>query len=120
MAWGRSFMDEVVFGRYRLIEVIGEGGMGKVYKAHDTVIDRDVAVKVLSTELAAEPGFRERFRREAHTAARLDTPHVVPIYDYGEIDGRLYVDMRLIEGRDLQTVLADEPLEVRHSQLLQV
>jgi serine/threonine protein kinase len=69
--WGHSSMDEVVFGRYRLIEVIGEGGMGKVYKAHDTVIDRHVAVKVLSTELATEPGFRERFRREAHTAARL-------------------------------------------------
>jgi serine/threonine-protein kinase len=74
-------MDEVVFGRYRLIEVIGEGGMGKVYKAHDTVIDRDVAVKVLSTELATEPGFQERFRREAHTAARLTEPHIVPVYD---------------------------------------
>jgi serine/threonine protein kinase len=56
-------MHEVVFGRYRLIEVIGQGGMGELYKAHDTVIDRHVAVKVLSTELATEPGFRERFRR---------------------------------------------------------
>lgn len=56
-------MDEVVFGRYLLMEVIGEGDMGTVYKAHDTVIDRNIAVKVLSTELGAEPGFRERFRR---------------------------------------------------------
>ena len=53
----------------------------------------------------------QRFRREAHAAARLNNPHVVPIHDYGEIDGRLYVDMRLIEGRDLQQVLADGPLE---------
>ena len=98
-------MDEVAFGRYRLIEVIGEGGMGKVYKAHDTVIGRDVAVKVLSTELAAEPGFRERFRREAHTAARLTEPHIIPIHDTGEVDGRLYLVMPIINGTDVGTLL---------------
>jgi serine/threonine protein kinase len=64
-------MDEVAFGRYRLIELIGQGGMGKVYKAHDTMMDRDVAIKILPTDLANEPGYRERFRREARTAARL-------------------------------------------------
>lgn len=101
-------MDEVVFGRYRLIEVIGQGGMGKVYKAHDTVIDRDVAVKVLSTELAAEPGFQERFRREAHTAARLTEPHIIPIHDTGEIDGRLYLVMPIINGTDVGTLLKRE------------
>ena len=73
------------FGRYRLISLIGEGGMGKVYKAHDTVIDRDVALKVLPTELGGQPGYRERFRREAHTAARLTEPHIIPIHDTGEI-----------------------------------
>jgi serine/threonine protein kinase len=98
-------MDEVAFGRYRLIEVIGEGGMGKVYKAHDTVIGRDVAVKVLSTELAAEPGFRQRFRREAHTAARLTEPHIIPIHDTGEVDGRLYLVMPIINGTDVGTLL---------------
>ena len=72
-------MDEVEFGRYRLISLIGEGGMGKVYKAHDTLIDRDMAIKVLPTELANEPGYRERFRREAYTAARLTEPHIIPI-----------------------------------------
>src|ERR1700744_4327836 len=91
-------VDEVAFGRYRLLSVIGEGGMGKVYKAHDTVIGRDVAIKVLPIELAAEPGYRERFRREAHTAARLTEPHIVPIHDTGEIDGQLYLVMPVIEG----------------------
>lgn len=98
-------MDEVAFGRYRLIGVIGEGGMGKVYKAHDTVIDRDVAVKVLSPELGAEPGFRERFRREAHTAARLTEPHIIPIHDTGEVDGKLYLVMPIINGIDVGTLL---------------
>jgi serine/threonine protein kinase len=101
-------MDEVAFGRCRLIEVIGEGGMGKVYKAHDTVVDRYVAVKVLSTELAAEPGFRERFRREAHTAARLTEPHIIPIHDTGEVDGRLYLVMPIIIGTDVGTLLKRE------------
>jgi serine/threonine protein kinase len=82
-----SPVDEVAFGRHRLLSLIGEGGMGRVYKAHDTVIGRDVAIKVLPTELSAEPGYRERFRREAHTAARLTEPHIVPMYDTGEIEG---------------------------------
>ena len=99
-------MDEVVFGRYRLIALIGEGGMGKVYKAHDSVIGRDVAIKVLPTELSAEPGYRERFRREAHTAARLTEPHIIPIYDTGEVDGQLYLVMPVIDGVDVQGLLA--------------
>ncbi|MGA8546864.1 MAG: protein kinase, partial [Mycobacterium sp.] len=104
-------MDEVVFGRYRLIALIGEGGMGKVYKAHDTVIGRDVAIKVLPTELSAEPGYRERFRREAHTAARLTEPHIIPIYDTGEVDGQLYLVMPVIDGIDVQGLLArDGPM----------
>ena len=79
--------------------------MGKVFKAHDTAIDRDVAIKVLPTDLANEPGYRERFRREAHTAARLTEPHIIPIYDFGEIDGRLYLVMPIIDGIDVSTLL---------------
>ncbi|SOX53823.1 serine/threonine protein kinase [Mycobacterium ahvazicum] len=112
-------MDERAFGRYRLIEVIGEGGMGKVYKAHDTVIDRHVAVKVLSTELATEPGFRERFRREAHTAARLTEPHIIPIHDTGEVDGRLYLVMPIIDGVDVGTLLKqDGPMNPRRAVMV--
>jgi serine/threonine-protein kinase len=99
------------FGRYRLIELLGRGGMGEVWRAFDTAIQRVVALKVLPPEFADDQMFQERFRREARAAASLDEPHVVPIYDVGEIDGRLYVTMRLIEGRDLHTLLAAGPLE---------
>ena len=101
-------MDEVVFGRYRLLSVIGQGGMGKVYRAHDTLMDRDVAVKVLPPELAVEPGYEQRFRREAQTAARLNEPHIVPIYETGEIEGQLYLVMPIIEGIDLHALLQRE------------
>src|SRR6201998_1471809 len=107
-------MDEAngtPFGRYRLIELLGRGGMGEVWRAYDTVTDRVVAIKVLPANLSEDEDFQRRFRREAHAAARLDTPHVVPIYDYGEIDARLFVSRRLIAGRDLDTVLTDGPLE---------
>ena len=101
-------MDEVVFGRYRLVGLIGEGGMGKVFRARDSVIGRDVAIKVLPAELSGEPGYRERFRREAHTAARLSEPHIVPIYDTGEIEGQLYLVMPVINGTDLHGLLLRE------------
>ena len=95
------------FGRYRLIELIGRGGMGEVWRAYDTETQRVVAVKVLSANLASDPNFVQRFRREALAAAGLNDPHVIPIHHFGEIDGRLYVDMRLINGRDLQSIIAD-------------
>jgi serine/threonine protein kinase len=98
------------FGRYQLIEQLGRGGMGEVWRAHDTTIDRVVALKMLLPHYAEDPDFDKRFRREARTAARLDDPHVVPIYDVGEIDGRLYVTMRLIDGVDLDALLRNGPL----------
>ncbi|OBG41827.1 hypothetical protein A5672_12200 [Mycobacterium alsense] len=98
-------VDEVTFGRYRLLSLIGEGGMGKVYKAHDTVMDRDVAIKVLPPEIAAQPGYAERFRREAYAAGRLSEPHIIPVHEAGEIDGRLYLVMPVIEGIDLDSLL---------------
>src|SRR6201997_1427391 len=91
--------------------MLGRGGMGQVWRAYDSATERMVALKVLPEHLAADEAFVQRFRREAHAAARLNNPHVIPIHTYGEIDGRLYVDMRLIEGRDLQSVLADGPLD---------
>jgi serine/threonine-protein kinase len=96
---------EVEFGRYRLFEKLGQGSMGAVYRAHDTALDRDVAVKLLQPELAAEPGFQERFRREAYGAGRLANPNIIPIYETGEIDGRLYFVMPIVDGVDLNKVL---------------
>lgn len=98
------------FGRYRLLSMLGRGGMGEVWRAFDTDTQRVVAIKVLPNHLADDPQFAQRFRREAFAAAGLANPHVVPIHHFGEINNRLYVDMRLIEGRDLHQILADGPL----------
>ena len=83
--------------------------MGQVHLAYDTETDRMVALKVLRVEFASDQEFNERFRREAYAAAALHEPHVVPIHNFGEIDGRLYVDMRLIEGRDLSVLVRENP-----------
>jgi serine/threonine-protein kinase len=93
------------FGPYRLLRLIGKGGMGEVYEAEDTVKDRIVALKLLPESVSHDPVFRKRLQREAHSAGRLQEPHVVPIHDYGEIDGVLYVDMRMINGSDLRKIL---------------
>ncbi|GFG84329.1 protein kinase domain-containing protein [Mycolicibacter algericus] len=103
-------MEGTPFGRYRLVEVLGRGGMGEVWRGFDTVTERTVAVKVLPAHLAGDEGFQQRFLREAKAAASLNEPHVVPIYDFGEINDRLFVAMRLVDGHDLQTLLADGPL----------
>lgn len=104
-------MEGTPFGRYQLLSLLGRGGMGEVWRAFDSATNRVVAVKVLTANLANDPHFEKRFRREALAAASLANPHVVPIHFFGEIDGRLYVDMQLVEGRDLQSVLAEGPLE---------
>jgi serine/threonine-protein kinase len=93
------------FGPYILTSVLGRGGMGVVYRAFDTVKGRTVALKVLIPELATDRAYQDRFRRESKRAARLSEPHIIPIHDYGQIDGRLYIDMRLVEGIDLATLL---------------
>ncbi|MEV0679081.1 serine/threonine-protein kinase [Actinosynnema sp. NPDC050436] len=97
------------FGHYLIGELLGRGGMGEVHRAHDTAHDRVVALKRLSPALDDEE-YRARFRREARIVARLREPHVIPIHAYGEIDGRLYLDMRLVEGQDLGELAAAGPL----------
>ncbi|MEZ0367112.1 serine/threonine-protein kinase [Mycobacterium sp. pUA109] len=94
-----------MFGRYRLRGLLGAGGMGQVFRAYDTELHREVAIKVLPPQAATDPSFEQRFRREARTAAGLGEPHVVPIYDSGEIDGRLFIAMQLITGTDVATLI---------------
>src|SRR3954447_10327509 len=97
---------------YRIEELLGRGGMGVVYRAHDLALERDVALKLLAPELADDVRFRERFLRESRLAASLDHPAIIPIYDAGEVSGRLYIAMRLVDGADLKRVLAEDgPLE---------
>jgi ABC-type branched-subunit amino acid transport system substrate-binding protein/DNA-binding beta-propeller fold protein YncE len=93
---------------YRIDSLLGRGGMGVVYRAHDLALDRDVALKLLAPDLAEDERFRERFLTESRLAASLDHPAIVPIYDAGEIDGQLYIAMRLVEGTDLKRLLAEE------------
>ena len=93
------------FGPYQLQSVIGVGGMGEVYRAYDTARERMVAIKLLRPEMAADHSFQQRFRRESKVAARLQEPHVIPVHDFGEIDGVLYIDMRLVEGDSLASLL---------------
>jgi serine/threonine protein kinase, bacterial len=93
------------FGPYRLLRLLGRGGMGDVYEAEDTRKRRVVALKLIAPQFSNDPTFRARMQREADAAGRLTEPHVVPIHDYGEIDGQLYLDMRMIDGVDLTTAL---------------
>jgi eukaryotic-like serine/threonine-protein kinase len=97
--------------RYRLGERLAAGGMGSVYRAVDETLGRQVAVKALRRELADDPTFLERFRREARAAAALSHPGVAAIYDYGEVDGQPFIVMELVEGENLaERVAARGPL----------
>src|SRR5436190_4717978 len=92
-------------GRYHVLERIAAGGMGEVFRAHDAVLAREVAVKVLHRSLSSDQGFVERFRREARAAATLNHPNIVAVYDWGAVDGIYYMVMEYVRGRSVRELL---------------
>jgi serine/threonine-protein kinase len=89
------------FERYKIHAEIGRGGMARVYRATDTILGRSVALKVLSPQLASDPEFSARFRREGKIVAGLQHPHIVTLFDIGESEGIQYLAMEFIDGRSI-------------------
>ena len=95
----------ILGGRYRLVELLGQGGMATIFRAVDTQLGRDVAVKLLRPEYLRDPDFSSRFRQEAQNAASLNHPNVVSVYDYGEDPSGPYIVMEFVDGEDLAAIL---------------
>src|SRR6476659_10022509 len=92
-------------GKYQIIELVGEGAMGVVYRAKDSVLDRTVAIKVMNESIARQDDLRRRFLHEAQAAASLQHPNVVTIFDLGDVDGHLFIAMEFVEGIDLEKLM---------------
>ena len=94
------FSPGAVLGPYELRGLVGSGGMGEVYRAFDPRLNRDVALKIVPDDIAADTRRRERFRREAHAIAALTHPHIVTVHSAEDIDGHLVLVMELVDGQD--------------------
>lgn len=103
------------FGQYKLLEPISSGGMATIYKAYQPGLDRVVAIKVLPEFLLNQAGFLERFKIEAQAIARLDHPHILPVYDYGEAERTPYLVMKYVPGGTLRDLIARGPIELRQA-----
>lgn len=112
----QRMIGQVIAGRYSLVRLLGDGGMGAVYKAEDNVLRRFVAIKLLHPAAAANPAAVERFLREAQAAASIGHPNIIEILDFGESDGKPYLVMEYLRGRSLAEVLhSDGPLSIRQA-----
>jgi serine/threonine protein kinase/cytochrome c-type biogenesis protein CcmH/NrfG len=97
-------------GKYEILERVGRGGMGSVFRAYDPMLDRAVALKVISSDSDATEELRARFFREAQACARLNHPNIVTVHDLGEADGQLFIVMELLEGQELRQIIADRKI----------
>jgi tetratricopeptide (TPR) repeat protein len=104
-------------GKYKILARIGQGAMGEVYKAHDPLLNRYVAIKTIASSVGADPQFPLRFKREAQAAAQLNHPHIITVFDFGEAEGITYMAMELLEGRDLKDVIVTGGLPSLREQL---
>jgi serine/threonine-protein kinase len=95
----------ILGGRYRLVELLGQGGMARIYRGHDSQLDRDVAIKILRPEYGRDPDFNSRFRQEAQNAASLNHPNIVGVYDYGQDAVGPFIVMELVDGEDLASIV---------------
>ncbi|MEP6994389.1 MAG: serine/threonine-protein kinase, partial [Acidobacteriota bacterium] len=100
-------------GSYEILAPLGAGGMGEVYRARDSRLAREVAIKVLPAATAADPDRRQRFEQEARSASALNHPNILTIYDIGEAEGTTYIAMELVEGKTLRELVAAEPLPTK-------
>src|SRR5436190_15587217 len=100
---------------YRILSKIGEGGMGEVYLAQDTTLDRKVAIKLLPAGSSTSEEANKRLRREASTAAQLDHPNICSVYEAGQEDGRSFIVMQFVEGETLDVRLKRKPLDLSES-----
>jgi serine/threonine protein kinase len=99
-------------GHYTIVSLLGTGGMGSVYRATDSTLERHVALKVLPADFASEPDRLKRFQREARALAALNHPNIVTVYSVESIDGVHFLTMELVSGRSLEQVIAGRPLPV--------
>ena len=103
------------FPNFEILECLGRGGMGVVYKARQKALDREVAIKVLAGEWQDDPEFAKRFEREAKTLAQMSHPNIVTVHDFGEADGLYYIVMEYVDGVNLRDLLSDGKLEPEHA-----
>ncbi len=104
-------------GKYKIVGKIGKGAMGEVFRAHDPVLNREVAIKTISASLSTDNDLRMRFHREAQAAARLNHPNIITVYDYGEEAGVIYMAMELLEGADLKDIIRQSLLTTVEERL---